>query len=48
MNIADVIMSDIRLFLQQTATTVHNQFIVPPASGYHQEYHEKLEVEILS
>ena len=48
MNIANLIISDICLFLQQKATTVHNQFIVPPACGGHQEYHAKLGVEILS
>jgi hypothetical protein len=48
MNIANLIISDIRLFLQQKATTVHNQFIVPPASDCHQQYYAKLGVEILS
>jgi hypothetical protein len=48
MNIANLIISDIRLLLQQKATAVHNQLTVPPASGCHQEYHAKLGVEILS
>ena len=32
MNIANLIISDIRLFLQQKTTAVRNQFIVPPTS----------------